>query len=140
MAVNIGVTIYNHLSANSGTIPVRSDAIPKTNATLPAITYRVIDTVVNESLAGVVGLFTSRIEIVAHGDNRSDADTTAELVRQIIQSIPKHDTAEGAYVYDVSSATGQYYMYTPPSERQDRRFMTGQDYFISYRPEVLAEL
>lgn len=140
MAVYIGKTIYNHLAANAGSIAVRSDAIPKSNAPLPSITYRVVDTVVNEHLAGLADVFTSRIELVSHAATREEADTNAELIRQIIQSIPKHETSQGAYIYDVTSATGQYYEYTPPSDKQDRRFMTVQDYFISYRPEVLASL
>lgn len=112
---------------------VHSDLIPQ-GSTLPAISYRVIDTIPNEHLTGVVDLFNARIEINCHARTRGTANTLSNLVRAELQKNHR-GTSGGTYIYQISLQTGEQYMVEPIAEGSDQqRYITSQDFSVSYRP------
>ena len=137
---DIGATIYNYLSANLTGVTVRSDYIsPTDNGPLPAVTYSVVSTLPNNSLSGVSDCFTSRIELTVHATSRTSANTTAESVRQVMQSIPWDSQNQSGFITSIDLESS-YYQFTEPSSTKAQRFLFVHDYFVHYRPDVLADL
>lgn len=137
---DIGATLYSYLSANLTGVTVRSDYIsPTDNGPLPAVTYSVVSTVPNNHLSGVSDCFSSRVELTIHAVSRTSANTTAESVRQIMQSIPLDSQNNSGFITDVTLESS-YYQFTEPSTTKAQRFHFVHDYFVHYRPDVLADL
>lgn len=137
---DIGATIYNYLSANLTGVTVRSDYIsPTDNGPLPAVTYSVISTVPNNHLGGVADCFSSRVELTVHAISRTSANTVAESVRQIMQSIPLDEDSQDGFITSIQ-LDSSYYEFTEPSSTRAQRFKFVHDYFVHYRPDVLADL
>jgi len=112
---------------------VHSDLIPQ-GSTLPAISYRVIDTVPTEHLTGVADIFNARIEIDCHARTRGAANTLANLVRVELQQAIR-GTFGGVYIYRIGLQTGEQYMTEPIAEGSDQqRYVTSQDFSVFYRP------
>jgi hypothetical protein len=137
---DIGATIYSYLSANLTGVTVRSDYIsPTDNGPLPAVTYTVVSTIPNNHLVGVSDCFTSRVELTVHAISRTSANDTAELVRQVMQSIPADTASNDGFITSVDLESN-YYQFTEPSTTKAQRFHHVLDYMVSYRPDVLADL
>jgi len=116
-----------------------SDGTPqdasRVRGNIPAITYRIIDTVPNESLSGIVNVSRSRVEISAISDSRGEANDLAELIRTALQR-QHRGTTDGVYIHEITLATGAQYLVErePPLMGSAIRFyVTTQDFFVTYR-------
>ena len=137
---DLGAVIYAYLSTNLTGVTVRSDYIsPTDNGPLPAVTYSIVSTQTNSHLSGVSDCFTSRVELTIHAISRTSANTTAELVRQVMQSIPTDIDVNDGYITDIVLESS-YYQFTEPSTTKAQRFAFVHDFMVSYRPDVLADL
>ena len=140
MTPDIGATLYNYLSANLSGVTVRSDYIsPTDNGPLPAVTYSVLSTQTHNHLGGVSDCFTSRVELTVHAVSRTSANTTAEAVRQVMESIPLDEDNNDGLITDIRHESA-YYQFTEPSKTKAQRFIFVHDYMVTYRPDVLADL
>lgn len=120
------------IAAQVGT-RVHSDQIPQ-GATLPAISYRVVDTVPQEHLTGVADIFNARIEIDCQAQTRGTANTLANLVRAELQQAIR-GTFSSVYIYRIGLQTGEQYLTEPIAEGSDQqRYITSQDFSVFYRP------
>lgn len=103
------------------------------SATLPAITYFVVDTVTNQHLTGIANASQARIQIDCYAASRSAANSLADDVRRALQG-QNHTLAGTQYILDISLPSGEHHGIVPPEEGSDtRQFITSQDFLVTYR-------
>lgn len=111
---------------------MHADALPQ-NVTMPAITYRVIDTVPNEHLGGIADVSKARIQIDCFAKTRGAANALADAVRIALELKHRGDNS-GQFINDISLVSGEVHMIDRPELGADeRRYITSQDFFVSYR-------
>lgn len=103
------------------------------SATLPAITYFVVDTVTNQHLTGIASASQARIQIDCYAASRSAANSLADDVRRALQG-QNHTLVGSQYILDISLPSGEHHGIDPPEDGSDiRRFITSQDFSVTYR-------
>ena len=134
---DIGGTVRTIMLADgtvSGLVGTRvySDVLTQ-NATTPAITYKVVDTVTNDVLAGIADVSRARIQVDCYGVTRPAANTLADAVRLALHG-HEHTATGGQYVLDITLPSGEVYLVNEPEDGTDkRRFINSQDFMVSYR-------
>lgn len=137
---DLGATLFRYLSTNLSGVTVRADYIsPTDNGPLPAVTYTIVSTQTPSGLQGVTDCFIARVEFTIHTQRRVDAETTSELVRQVMQSIPHDEQNQSGFITDIALESSHYEFVEASSTRAERCLHI-LDYFVSYRPAVLADL
>lgn len=134
---DIGQTIRDRLvsdptiSGKAGS-RVSADALPQSQA-LPAITYRVIDTVAGEILApGINDVSRARLQVECYASTRGEATELADDVRLSLQSFKGLIGTQ--QINGITMATGEQYFDDPVEAGSDsRRYITTQDFFVHYR-------
>ena len=109
-----------------------SDALPQ-NATLPAVTYFVVDTQPNEHLAGIADVSRARIQIDCFAATRTAANDLANKVRLALEKKHRGDN-NGQFINEINLTTGERHLVDRPESGSDkRRYITSQDFFVFYR-------
>jgi len=110
-----------------------SDTLPQT-ATMPAITYFVVDTIPNECLGGTIAnLSQARIQIDCFDDTRAGANKLADTVRLALE-MNNHVTTDSQYILAITLDSGEQHTFDRPLEGSDkRRYIASQDFRVSYR-------
>ena len=109
-----------------------SDILPQ-KATMPAITYEVVDTIANEHLTGIADVAQARIQINSVAKTRSEAIALADAVRLALQKKHRGDNS-GQFINEISLAQGEQTTFDPPEAGTDqRRFVTILEFDVFYR-------
>lgn len=118
----------------SGLVGTRmySDTLPQ-NATLPAITYFVVDTVPSETLTAIANVSKARIQIDCYAATRTDANSLGDAVRLALE-LYNHTVSGSQYVLAIHMVGGESHTIERSESGSDqRRFVTTQDFHVSYR-------
>lgn len=134
---DIGQAIRDRLAADatvSGKVGTRisTDALPQSQ-TLPAIAYRIIDTVGGEILApGINDVSRARLEVECYAATRAAATELADDVRLSLQAF--RGDIGSQQINGITMVTGEQYFDDPVEAGSDiRRYVTTQDFFVHYR-------
>jgi hypothetical protein len=133
---DIGATIRTLTLADgtvSGLVSTRmhSDVLPQ-RASLPAITYSVVDTLPNEHLAGIAALSRARIQIDCYAATRAAANSLADAVRLALAT--HRGTTSGQRISSITMPSGEAYSFDPVEAGSDqRRFVTSMDFYVFYQ-------
>ena len=102
-------------------------------ASMPAITYFVVDTLPNEHLTGIADVSRARIQVDCYADTRGGANDLADKVRLAMEKQHRGDNS-GQFINEISLATGEVHSVDRPEAGSDkRRYITAQDFFVHYR-------
>lgn len=137
---DISATIRTMILADStiaGLVGTRvtSDALPQT-ASMPAITYFVVDTVPQECLDAIANISTARIQVDCFADTRAAANKLADYVRLALE-LKNHTLTGTQYINAIHLDSGEQHLFDRPEEGSDkRRYIASQDFRVTYRQTV----
>lgn len=117
----------------SGLVSTRmySDALPQ-NATMPAITYFVVNTDAYEHLGGIVDIARARIQIDCFAATRTAANALADAVRLALE---KYEGTVGTqFIHEINLVSGELHGIDRPEAGTDqRRYITSMDFHVHYQ-------
>lgn len=110
---------------------IQSDVLEQ-GQTLPAITYQVIDTVPNETLAAISDVSRARVQVDCFGATRGAANALADAVRLSLQMF--RGLIGSQFVNGIQMPTGEIHLVDRNEAGTDqRRYITTQDFYVFYR-------
>ncbi len=116
---------------------IYTDVLPQ-RATMPAITYFVVDSQPNEHLLGIADVTRALIQIDAFSDSRQQANEIADAIRLCLETMHRGDN-DGQFINTISLTSGERHLIDDPEDGSDhRRYITSQDFTVFYRTTTSA--
>ena len=110
---------------------IASDQLPQ-GVALPAITYFVVDTEANETLANIADVSRARIQVDSYATTRGQANSVSDAVRLALQMF--RGLIGDQFINSIQLASGERHLTDPaPAGTDQHRFVTSLDFFVFYR-------